>query len=478
MLHNQPLSRLYTLHYTLTKIIQALLKPIKMMEFEDIFSQLSTTTLMSLKIDGNVLSIDILYDKELAYSLNTIGREICKSNQFEVVLSVEEGKEKMQKILSMDFLHHNLDYLIKAIDNKTANNKTISSKLIKTLEDLEFIVPEKNKEASINSDIERLIAWACKHDISEQRLPRIKEKLLSLEVLNLSNIALHTIPKHIRVLKNLKKLYLTNCQLVQLPLEIFSLENLEILWLQNNYLITLSKEINNLKHLQELIIYDNNIESLPSMHCLKQLSFFCLHSNLLSAEEMDSFLKTIPKSAKVSLYDQREQFPFIIEQLSSTTLKEAEKLRDDTFEDIEEMERDLLRASLDNIQYKKCLENNDITMISYWIARDKFSKKVVGLTGLYTEIDDEENCWLGWFCVDKTYRGKGLGKRLLQFAEEQARFLKKETMHIYTYNSRKYARAIEMYKQFGYSEYAVKNTKYKRDLYFRKEVDNTKRLNK
>ena len=170
--------------------------------------------------------------------------------------------------------------------------------------------------------------------------------------------------------------------------------------------------------------------------------------------------------------------PFIIEQLSYDTLKKAEKLRDDTFGNIEDIEKNLLRASLDKELHKQSLKQNDITTLSYWVARDKVSKKVIGLTGLYTEIYDEENCWLGWFCVDKTYRGKGLGKRLLQFAEEQAKSLKKETMHIYTYNSKKYARAIEMYKQFGYSEYAVKNTKYKRDLYFKKEIDNIKRLEK
>ena len=82
MLYNMQLSKFHTLHYTLTKIMQALFKPIKMIEFEDIFSQLATATLIKLKIDE-----DILYDKELSYNLNIIGREICKSNQFEVVLS-------------------------------------------------------------------------------------------------------------------------------------------------------------------------------------------------------------------------------------------------------------------------------------------------------------------------------------------------------------------------------------------------------
>ncbi len=84
--------------------------------------------------------------------------------------------------------------------------------------------------------------------------------------------------------------------------------------------------------------------------------------------------------------------------------------------------------------------------------------------------EDEKNCWLGWFCVDETYRGKGFGKRLLQFAEEQAISFNKETIYIYTYNTKKYIRAIEMYKQFGYKEYAVKNMKYKRNLYFKKDL--------
>lgn len=470
MLHNMPLFKFYTLHYTLAQIIQALLKPIKMIEFEDIFSQLATTTLINLKVDKDVLGIDILYDKELAYSLNTIGREICKSNQFEVVLSVEEGQVETQKILSMDFLHHNLNYLIEDIHNKSAVNMDIPNEVIETLENLEFIVPEKNREASINSDIDKLLTWARKHNINEQILPPIREKLLSLEVLNLSNIPLHTIPKHIRVLKNLKKLYLANCQLVKLPLEVFSLENLEILWLQNNHLTTFSKEINNLKHLRELIIYENNIESLPSMKHLKQLSFIALHSNLLSAKKIDNYLKTIPKNAKVTLHDQREELPFMIEPLSYMTLKEAERLRDNTFDDIEDIEKALLQASLNTSLYKKSLEKNDISMISYWVARDRVSKKVIGLTGLYTEVDDERNCWLGWFCVDETYRGKGFGKRLLQFAEEQAISFNKETIHIYTYNTKKYIRAIEMYKQFGYKEYAVKNMKYKRNLYFKKDL--------
>ncbi|MFK5936833.1 MAG: GNAT family N-acetyltransferase, partial [Sulfurimonas sp.] len=361
-------------------------------------------------------------------------------------------KEKTQQILSMDFLHHNLDYLIEDVHNKFVT-KRVPKKVIETLEDLEFIVPEKNKEASINSDIEKLLTWACKHNISEKILPHTKEQLLSLEVLNLSDIPLHTIPKHIRVLKNLKKLYLVNCQLTKLPLEIFTLDNLEILWVQNNHLTTLSKEINNLKRLRELVVYENNIQFLPSMKNLKQLSFIALHSNLLSAKKINKFLKTIPQNVKATLYDQRQEPPFVLEPLSYMTLKEAERLRDDIFDDIEDIEKDLLLASLNITRYKKILEKNDVTTLSYWVARDRVSRKVIGLTGVYTEIDDEKNCWLGWFCVDETYRGQGFGKKLLEFSIEQAQKMEKRHLHLYTYNAKKFEKAINIYNKYGFQEY-------------------------
>ncbi|NOX15235.1 MAG: leucine-rich repeat domain-containing protein [Epsilonproteobacteria bacterium] len=272
MLHNIPLSKSRIVHYTFAKIIQALLKPIETLELEDILSQLETTELIHFEVDQYILSVELLYDKEHAFSLNTIGREICMSNQFELILNIEETKNKTKRILSMDFLNHNLDFLIKEVSNEFTT-KEIPDNVKRTLQDLEFIIPEKNRESAINSDVEKLLIWANEYNIRKEILPHSKDKLLALEVLNFSNIPLQNIPKHIRVLKNLKKLYLANCRLTQLPLEVYTLGKLEILWIQNNHLTNISSEINNLKNLRELVAYENNLQDFPFVKSLKKLSF-------------------------------------------------------------------------------------------------------------------------------------------------------------------------------------------------------------
>ncbi|NOX15236.1 MAG: GNAT family N-acetyltransferase, partial [Epsilonproteobacteria bacterium] len=131
-------------------------------------------------------------------------------------------------------------------------------------------------------------------------------------------------------------------------------------------------------------------------------------------KEITKVLKNLLKNVQHTLCDQREEHPFIIESLSYMTLKAVENLRDRIFkDDLEELEKDLLLASLDTIKYKKVCEENEVISISYWIARDIASREVIGLTGIYTEADDE-SCWLGWFCIDENYRGKNFGKKLLE----------------------------------------------------------------
>ena len=109
--------------------------------------------------------------------------------------------------------------------------------------------------------------------------------------------------------------------------------------------------------------------------------------------------------------------------------------------------------------------------MKYWAAIDPYTLHIIGLTGLYNEVDDsEDECWLGWFCVDDKYRGNGYGKKLLEFSEEQAKVLKKKTLHVYSYKTKKYKKAIELYKKSGYKEDPARETKYKRDLYLKKDL--------
>jgi len=109
--------------------------------------------------------------------------------------------------------------------------------------------------------------------------------------------------------------------------------------------------------------------------------------------------------------------------------------------------------------------------MEYWVAKDKSTLQIIGLTGIYTEIDDDEgDCWLGWFCVDKKYRDKKFGKILFAFSIEQAKIQEKKYLHIYTYNSKRYQKAIKLYQKSGFIEYNVKDTKYKKDLYFKRDL--------
>ncbi len=451
------------LHYMLAHVIQKLLYPFEVFELERIFYQLSDTKIIFFDIDDYVLSVDIQYSNCYKSVFNSIGRARCKFNKFELVIDNDNN------ILSFNFIHHNIPLsLIEKMNKK--QSKTIPPYLIEYLEDLEIQLLEKNKKKIFLSDLDRLIDWAKQYKIPKKIFPvDDKDKLLSLTVLNLSNLKLDFIPKQIRILKNLKKIYLANNNLTSIPLEIFTLKKLEVLWLQENHLSYIPNEINNLKSLKELVVYDNNIQSLPTVKKLLNLKFIALHRNRLKTEQIKSFVDNLSPNIQCSKYDQKLSLPFFIEPLSIWTLKEAEQLRDSVFKDIDKIEKLNLVASLDKEKYRDIYIKNEIKTMKYWIARDKQSLQIVGLTGIYTEIEDDKNeCWLGWFCIKKNFRGLGYGKKLLEFSEEQAILLKKKYLYIYTYDTKYYKTAIEMYKKFGYKPYNVKNTRYKKDLYFKK----------
>ena len=167
------------------------------------------------------------------------------------------------------------------------------------------------------------------------------------------------------------------------------------------------------------------------------------------------------------------QYPSLIEiePLSYTTLQEAETLRDTIFNDLYKREKLLLKASLSPPSYPEVFESNDILTARYWVAKDPESAKVIGLTGIYTEVTDaQEDCWLGWFCIDENYRGLGLGKKLFDLSIEQAQKYKKAYLHIYTSRDKRYETAVSIYKSYGFRAYVVENRNNKHELYFKKKV--------
>lgn len=45
----------------------------------------------------------------------------------------------------------------------------------------------------------------------------------------------------------------------------------------------------------------------------------------------------------------------------------------------------------------------------------------VGITGLYSYTDDKDNGWVAFFGLKEEYRGKGIGKEMLELTEDYAR---------------------------------------------------------
>jgi putative acetyltransferase len=74
---------------------------------------------------------------------------------------------------------------------------------------------------------------------------------------------------------------------------------------------------------------------------------------------------------------------------------------------------------------------------------------IIGAYGLY-QID-EQTCELRKMYLDKAYRGKGLGKFLLEDALSRARQLGFESMFLETASVLK--EAIALYRSYGFTEY-------------------------
>ena len=70
----------------------------------------------------------------------------------------------------------------------------------------------------------------------------------------------------------------------------------------------------------------------------------------------------------------------------------------------------------------------------YWVSIDK-KGNIIGITGIYfRECDDKDVLWVSWFCVDQKYRGRGIGKTLLNHVISYAKINNKKRFKIYTSN--------------------------------------------
>ncbi|MBI5803895.1 GNAT family N-acetyltransferase [Candidatus Pacearchaeota archaeon] len=109
-----------------------------------------------------------------------------------------------------------------------------------------------------------------------------------------------------------------------------------------------------------------------------------------------------------------------------------------------------LKASLNPEKNKKLYAKFDVKYLRYWVAVSE--KKVVGIVGLYTHAyGEKESYWLGWYCVSPEFRGRGVGKALLEFAIDKSRKAGKKWLRLYTSNDPGEKRANQIYDKLGFA---------------------------
>lgn len=141
--------------------------------------------------------------------------------------------------------------------------------------------------------------------------------------------------------------------------------------------------------------------------------------------------------------------------LSSENLDEAIELAHSVFEfDVKKghAPEQGFRASLDETLKLKLKEESPKLdeVIKYFILKDTKNNKVIGTTGLYTLKGEPGAVWLGWFCIDPDYRGKGLGEYLLTWTMEKAKMEGYSILRLYTSTSPNEAAAQKLYDKLGF----------------------------
>jgi GNAT superfamily N-acetyltransferase len=84
----------------------------------------------------------------------------------------------------------------------------------------------------------------------------------------------------------------------------------------------------------------------------------------------------------------------------------------------------------------------------YFIVRD--GAVLVGITGHHWSWGPKENVWLGWFAVELSRQGGGLGSSLLAMTEQEARELGYKTIFVETYDHPDFKRTIDFYIARGF----------------------------
>ncbi len=97
---------------------------------------------------------------------------------------------------------------------------------------------------------------------------------------------------------------------------------------------------------------------------------------------------------------------------------------------------------------------NDRRVLKYWGVYDD-TDNLLAVTGLYNKISEhaENEIWLGWYGVSPSMRGRGIGRRVLEWTLEAARKEGYRKFRLWTTTSPEEAAAQKLYDSIGIKIY-------------------------
>ena len=121
--------------------------------------------------------------------------------------------------------------------------------------------------------------------------------------------------------------------------------------------------------------------------------------------------------------------------------------------------------SIDINLFKKIAKiDNEFEFLEYYLMY--VNDEVVGISGLYQIPDFSDEIWLGCFGIDKSYRRKGYGKKLLNWTIEKAKKMNMKVLRLYTdFNDN--ANAVKLYEKIGFigEKYLAEDLNYDCRIY-------------
>jgi GNAT superfamily N-acetyltransferase len=155
------------------------------------------------------------------------------------------------------------------------------------------------------------------------------------------------------------------------------------------------------------------------------------------------------------------------EPLSGENLEEGIKLLYEIFPDDAQKAELAYRASIDpKSSYWKTRR-----ILDYYLVMDKEVEKIVAITGFYQlDSHSEEEIWLGWYGVSVEFRGRGIGRNVLEWTINKAKGLGFKKFRLWTTDSPEEAIAQKLYESLGIKIYDKKQELDKSYITYYREI--------